>query len=65
MDRAKIEEQMASDAELSQYLRKLEGGEKDDAVQEERDRRRAARESKVTADVEAMDTEETSVSHVI
>ena len=56
---------MASDAELSQYLRKLEGGEKDDAVQEERDRRRAARESKVTADVEAMDTEETSVSHVI
>ena len=62
-DRKKIEEEMESRPELSKYLQALEAAEKEDIVTEERTRRREARQSRVAADIEAMDTEEKQVLH--
>ncbi|XP_074640358.1 U5 small nuclear ribonucleoprotein 200 kDa helicase-like [Tubulanus polymorphus] len=57
-DRQKIEEKMSTDSELSQILRALQENDKEDLVQEEVERRHAARRSRVD-EIEDMDTEET------
>ena len=63
-ERAKIEDKMSGDAELAQILRALQETEKEDIVQEERARLHAARQSRVDADLEAMDVEESSAGGV-
>ncbi len=57
-EREAIEEQMKGNVELSRILRALQETDKEDIVQEERARRQAARQSRVVADLEAMDVDE-------
>lgn len=57
-EKTKIEEKMSSDSELSKYLKALEVADKEDIVSEERARRHQARQSRVAADLEAMDTDQ-------
>ncbi|XP_023931317.1 U5 small nuclear ribonucleoprotein 200 kDa helicase-like [Lingula anatina] len=57
-ERAKIEEKMSSDANLSKILHTLQETDKEDLVREERERRQAKRQTRVDADLEAMDTDE-------
>lgn len=52
---------MSSDPELSKYLHALGATDKGDIVSEERARRQQARQSRVAADIEAMDTDEQKV----
>ena len=53
---------MSSDADLTKILASLQETDKEDIVQEERARRQAARQSRVDADLEPMDTDEGGVS---
>lgn len=55
---------MSGDPELAQILNALQETEKEDIVQEERARRQAARKSRVDADMEAMDVEESTTGGV-
>ena len=57
-ERETIEEKMSSDAELSQYLHALQETDREDLVMEERARRQAKRQSRVDADLEAMDVDD-------
>jgi len=50
---------MESDAELLKILRQLQETDKEDIVHEERERRQAARKSRVEMDLDAMDTDDT------
>lgn len=61
-EKSKIEDQMSSDADLTKILQALQETDKEDIVQEERARRQAARQSRVDADLEPMDTDEGGVS---
>ena len=56
---------MASDPELAKYLHALGATDKEDIVSEERARRQQARQSRVAADIEAMDTDEQKVCIII
>ena len=60
-EKQKIEQTMEGDSLLSGYLRSLRETDKEDIVTEERSRRQAERQSRVEADLEAMDTEEGGV----
>ncbi|XP_052703482.1 U5 small nuclear ribonucleoprotein 200 kDa helicase-like [Crassostrea angulata] len=53
-----IEEKMSADTELSGYLKALGATDKEDLVSEERARRQQARQSRVAADIEAMDVDQ-------
>ena len=57
-EKKKIEVKMSSDPELAKYLHALGATDKEDIVSEERARRQQARQSRVAADIEAMDTDE-------
>ncbi|KAK6185571.1 hypothetical protein SNE40_007775 [Patella caerulea] len=57
-ERNKIEEKMMSDAELRLILATLQETERDDIVSEERARRQQARQTRVAADIEAMDVDD-------
>jgi len=58
-EKQKISETMESDSELLKILRALQETDKDDLVREERARRQAVRKSRVDADLEAMDVDDT------
>ncbi|KAH3788153.1 U5 small nuclear ribonucleoprotein 200 kDa helicase-like [Dreissena polymorpha] len=58
-ERADIEQRMGSDGELLAILHALQAIDKEDLVTEERSRRDQARKSRVAADIEAMDTDDT------
>ena len=53
---------MSSDLDLAKILAALQETDKEDIVQEERARRKAARQSRVDADLEPMETDEGGVS---
>lgn len=55
---------MSSDGELAVYLRALEETDKEDLVTEERERRRAKRESRVEADLDGMDIDDDETTGV-
>jgi len=57
-DRQKVVKQMESDAELLKILHQLQETDKEDIVHEERERRQAARKSRVELDLDAMDTDD-------
>ncbi|ELU09831.1 hypothetical protein CAPTEDRAFT_222545 [Capitella teleta] len=57
-EKTKIETKMSADPDLAPILRQLQETEKEDIVEEERARRQAVRRSKVDADLEAMEVEE-------
>ena len=60
-EKKKIEQQMSDDPELSVILKMLQATDQDDIVSEERARRQQARQTRVAADIEAMDVEEEEV----
>ena len=60
-EKKKIEQQMSADTELSVILKMLQATDQDDIVSEERARRQQARQTRVAADIEAMDVEEEEV----
>jgi len=60
-DRQKVVKQMESSAELVTILRQLQETDKEDIVHEERERRQAARKSRVEMDLDAMDTDDAGV----
>ena len=60
-EKVDIEEKMESEPELLKILQALQAIDKEDIVSEERSRRDQARKSRVAADIEAMDTDETQV----
>lgn len=60
-DRQKVVKQMESDAELVKILRQLQETDKEDIVHEERERRQAARKSRVEMDLDTMDTDDAGV----
>ncbi|KAH8028503.1 hypothetical protein HPB51_017598 [Rhipicephalus microplus] len=60
-ERSKLRDKMQADPELERILRQLENTEKDDMVQEERERRAQARQARVNAELEPMDMDEDSV----
>lgn len=62
-ERAAIEEKMESDPELLRYLQALQATDKEDIVSEERARRQQARQSRLAADIEAMDMDDRRVSN--
>lgn len=55
VEKQKIMKQMESDGELLKILRKLQETDKEDIVTEERQRRQAARKSRVETDLDATD----------
>ncbi|BFY98347.1 hypothetical protein BsWGS_01387 [Bradybaena similaris] len=57
-EKKKIEQKMSSDAELAYILKSLQSTDQDDIVSEERARRQQARQSRVAADIEAMDVDD-------
>ncbi|ESO86122.1 hypothetical protein LOTGIDRAFT_239637 [Lottia gigantea] len=57
-ERNKIEEKMRNDNELRGILSTLQETERDDIVSDERSRRQQARQSRVAADIEAMDVDD-------
>ncbi|XP_063432226.1 U5 small nuclear ribonucleoprotein 200 kDa helicase-like [Mytilus trossulus] len=57
-EKKKIEEKMSNDPELAKFLHALGATDKEDIVSEERARRQQARQSRVAADIQAMDTDE-------
>eukprot|EP00105_Crassostrea_gigas_P000987 XP_011412986.1 PREDICTED: U5 small nuclear ribonucleoprotein 200 kDa helicase [Crassostrea gigas] len=57
-EKKSIEEKMSADTELSGYLKALGATDKEDLVSEERARRQQARQSRVAADIEAMDVDQ-------
>lgn len=61
-DKQKIMKQMESDSELVKILHQLQETDKEDIVHEERERRQAARKSRVEMDLDAMDTDDAGVS---
>lgn len=60
-EKKKIELKMTSDPELSFILKLLQATDQDDIVTEERARRHQARQSRVAADIEAMDVDDEDV----
>lgn len=60
-EKKKIEQKMSSDAELAYILKSLQSTDQDDIVSEERARRQQARQSRVAADIEAMDVDDEDV----
>jgi len=52
---------MEADAELVKILRQLQETDKEDIVHEERERRQAARKSRVEMDLDVMDTDDAGV----
>ncbi|KFM69174.1 U5 small nuclear ribonucleoprotein helicase, partial [Stegodyphus mimosarum] len=60
-EKTKLKEKMQSDPELEKILRQLENTEKEDIIQEERERRAQVRQARVDADLEAMDIDGESV----
>ena len=56
---------METDPALAKILHSLQETDKEDIVQEERARRKAARQSRVDADLEAMDIDVGGVSGLI
>ena len=60
-ERQGIEEKMSSDSELSQYLQALASTDKEDIVSGEVARKQQARQSRVAADLEAMDVDQKQV----
>lgn len=56
-EKKKIESAMEGDPELSDILRQLQATDQEDLVGEERTRKLQARQSKVAADIEAMDVD--------
>lgn len=60
-EKKSIEEKMSADTELSGYLKALGATDKEDLVSEERARRQQARQSRVAADIEAMDVDQSQV----
>jgi len=61
-DKQKIIKQMEGDAELLKILRKLQETDKEDIVTEERQRRQAARKSRVETDLDTLDVDDAGVS---
>lgn len=61
VERTKIMEKMQNDAQLSKILRMLENTENEDFIQEERERRAQARQARVDADLDNMDTDENNL----
>ena len=61
-DKQKIMKQMEGDGELLKILRKLQETDKEDIVTEERQRRQAARKSRVETDLDTMDVDDAGVS---
>ncbi|XP_071827411.1 U5 small nuclear ribonucleoprotein 200 kDa helicase-like isoform X1 [Apostichopus japonicus] len=57
-ERARLEEKMKAEPELTAILEALTETEKEDLIQEERARKAAARQTRVDADLEAMETDE-------
>lgn len=60
-ERSKLRDKMQADPELERILRQLENTDKDDVVQEERERRAQARQARVNAELEPMDMDEDSI----
>ncbi|CAN8000338.1 unnamed protein product [Ixodes hexagonus] len=60
-EKSKLREKMQADPDLEKILRQLENTDKDDMVQEERDRRAQARQARVNAELEPMDVDEDSL----
>lgn len=60
-EKKKIEQKMSSDPELSLILKSLKATDQDDIVSEERARRQQARQSRVAADIEAIDVDDEEV----
>lgn len=58
-ERARLEEKMKAEPELTAILEALTETEKEDLIQEERARKAAARQTRVDADLEAMETDDT------
>ncbi|GIY38374.1 u5 small nuclear ribonucleoprotein 200 kDa helicase [Caerostris extrusa] len=54
-EKSKLKEKMQNDPELEKILRQLENTDKEDIIQEERQRRAQVRQARVDADIEAMD----------
>jgi len=61
-ERREIEATMEGEADTAGFLRALQATDKEDIVTEERSRRDQARKSRVAADMEAMDTDDTQVN---
>ncbi|XP_072177738.1 U5 small nuclear ribonucleoprotein 200 kDa helicase-like [Diadema setosum] len=57
-ERQQLEDQMKSDPELASILLALTETDKEDLIKEERDRKAAARQNRVDADLDAMETDE-------
>lgn len=55
---------MSNDPELAKFLHALGATDKEDIVSEERARRQQARQSRVAADIQAMDTDEQKVHNL-
>uniref|UniRef100_V5HTE9 U5 small nuclear ribonucleoprotein 200 kDa helicase n=2 Tax=Ixodes ricinus TaxID=34613 RepID=V5HTE9_IXORI len=60
-EKSKLREKMQADPDLEKILRQLENTDKDDMVQEERDRRAQARQARVNAELEPMEVDEDSL----
>jgi hypothetical protein len=60
-EKQNIIKQMESDGELLKILRKLQETDKEDIVTEERQRRQAARKTRVEADLDTMDVDDAGV----
>ena len=57
-EKKELEEQMKQDPDLATILQALTDTDKEDLVREERARKAAARQSRVDADLDAMDTDD-------
>ena len=60
-EKVEIEAKMESEPDLVVILQALQATDREDIVTEERSRRDQARKSRVAADIEAMDTDDTQV----
>ncbi|KAF8792805.1 U5 small nuclear ribonucleoprotein 200 kDa helicase-like [Argiope bruennichi] len=60
-EKSKLKEKMQNDPELEKILRQLENTDKEDIIQEERERRAQVRQARVDADIEAMDIDGESI----
>lgn len=60
-EKSKLKEKMQNDPELEKILHQLENTEKEDIIQEERERRAQVRQARVDADLEVMDIDGESV----
>ena len=60
-----LEKKMSEENDLKDILKQLKDTDKEDAVQEERERRKQARQSKVQADMEGAPLDDSRVSTVL